>query len=131
MTELEKNLKKIGDYFFYAALVLEMLYVIDARLTNTVETLKITARSSAKKGSITVKWTVEGNEDAADYYVIAKSTKKNSGFKKVFETEKMSYKNTKGLKKGTRYYYKVKAVAVVNGVEYTSDWSNKAYRIAK
>ncbi|MBQ6887399.1 MAG: hypothetical protein IJN54_07820 [Lachnospiraceae bacterium] len=28
MTEMEKNLKRIGDYIFYAALVLEMLYVI-------------------------------------------------------------------------------------------------------
>ena len=28
MTEMEKNLKRIGDYVFYAALVLEMLYVI-------------------------------------------------------------------------------------------------------
>jgi len=96
-----------------------------------VETLKITAGSTAKKGSITVKWSVDGDEEAVQAYEIWKSTKKNSGFKKAFTTEKKSYKNTKGLKKGTRYYYKVRAIATVDGVKYTSDWSNKAYRIAK
>ena len=50
----------------------------------------------------------------------------------MFTTEKLTYKNTKGLKKGTRYFYKVRAIAYTEeGVKVTSDWSNKAYRIAK
>ena len=96
-----------------------------------VEALKITAKSTAKKGSITVKWTVKGDASAADGYQIWKSTKKNSGFKKAITTTKKSYKNTKGLKKGTRYYYKVRAYKVVDGKNVYSDWSNKAIRIAK
>ena len=96
-----------------------------------VEALKITAKSSAKKGSITVKWTVKGDTSAVEGYEIWKSTKHSSGYKKAFTTEKMSYKNTKGLKKGTRYYYKVRAIAYVEGEKITSDWSNKARRIAK
>ena len=63
--------------------------------------------------------------------IVYKSTKANKGFKKAFTTSNMTYKNTKGLKKGTRYYYKVRAYKVVEGVTYYSDWSNKAFRIAK
>lgn len=100
-------------------------------MVQSVETLKITAKSSAKKGSITVKWTVKGDTSAVEGYEIWKSTKHSSGYKKAFTTTKMSYKNTKGLKKGTRYYYKVRAIAFVDGEKVTSDWSNKARRIAK
>ena len=114
---------------------LEKLLYAEAQIAaakiEAVEALKITAKSSAKKGSITVKWTVKGDTSAVEAYEIWKSTKHSSGYKKAFTTEKMSYKNTKGLKKGTRYYYKVRAIAHVNGEKITSDWSNKARRIAK
>ena len=98
-----------------------------------VESLKITAGSSAVKGAITVRWTVKGDASVADGYQIYRSVKKNSGFgtKPIFTTTKQTYKNTKSLKKGTRYYYKVRAYKVVDGKTYYSDWSNKAYRIAK
>lgn len=98
---------------------------------NAVESLKLTAKSSAKKGSITVKWTVKGDASAADGYQVWKSTKQSKGYKKAITTTKKSYKNTKGLKKGTRYYYKVRAYKVVDGKKVYSDWSNKAYRVAK
>ena len=110
-----------------AALAIEV-----AKLAYTVEDLKITASSSAKKGSITVKWTVKGDTSAVQGYEIWKSTKYSAGYKKAFTTTKMSYKNTKGLKKGTRYFYKVRAIAYdVDGNKVTSNWSNKARRIAK
>ena len=103
---------------------------------SAVESLKITASSTAAKGSITVKWTVKGDYAAADGYRVYKSKKMNSGYgtKPYFQTKdssKMSYKNTKELKKGTRYYYKVRAYVVIDGKTYFSDYSNKAYRIAK
>ena len=106
---------------------------LKAMVAHSVEALKITASSTAKKGSITVKWTVKGDAAAADGYQIYRSVKKNSGFgtKPIFTTAKQTYKNTKSLKKGTRYYYKVRAYKVVDGKTYYSDWSNKAYRIAK
>ena len=128
----EKQQLYLADDLIMNGYGLEMLYVIDARLTNTVETLKITARSSAKKGSITVKWDVEGDTACVEAYEIWKSTKHSSGYKKAFTTTKMSYKNTKGLEKGTRYYYKVRAIAYdMDGDKVKSDWSNKARRIAK
>ena len=95
-----------------------------------VQTLKLTAKSTAKKGSITIKWTAKGVAEV-DGYQVWKSTKANKGFKKAFTTKKTSYKNTKDLKKGKTYYYKVRAYKVVDGKNVYSDWSNKAYRKAK
>lgn len=105
---------------------------LKVELAYSVESLKITASSTVKKGSITVKWTVKGDTTGVEGYEIWKSTKKNSGYKKAFTTTKMSYKNSKGLKKGTRYFYKVRAIAYnAEGAKIKSDWSNKAYRVAK
>ena len=115
----------LGEAYLYK------LQLIEQANATSVKELKITARSSAKKGSITVKWTVKGDASAADGYQVWKSTKQSKGYKKAITTTKKSYKNTKGLKKGTRYYYKVRAYKVVDGKNVYSDWSNKAYRVAK
>ena len=100
-----------------------------------VESLKITASSVAAKGSITVKWKVQGDYAMADGMRVYKSTKKNSGYGAtpyfITKAGATQYKNTKELKKGTRYYYKVRAYVEIDGVKYYSDYSNKAYRIAK
>ena len=113
------------------ASVLPRVKVIEQKLATAVKGLKLTASSKATKGAITVKWTVTGDTTAADGFQIWKSTKMNKGYKKAFTTTKMSYKNTKGLKKGVKYYYKVRAYKVVDGKNVYSDWSNKAYRVAK
>ena len=118
------------DFTFTALFNAETLLGLNNSPAKDVEALKITARSTAKKGSITVKWTVKGEADI-DGYQIWKSTKANKGYKKAFTTTKKTYKNTKGLKKGTRYYYKVRAYKVVDGKNVYSDWSNKANRKAK
>ena len=108
----------------------ETLLGLNNNPADAVEALKITAKSTAKKGSITVKWTVKGEADI-DGFEVWKSTKHSKGYKKAFTTTKKTYKNSKGLKKGTRYYYKVRAYKVIDGVKVTSDWSNKARRVAK
>ena len=110
---------------------LPLIKVIENKLGAAVKGLKLTTKSSAKKGSITVKWTVKGDASVADGYQVWKSTKQSKGYKKAITTAKKSYKNTKGLKRGTRYYYKVRAYKVVDGKNVYSDWSNKAYRVAK
>ena len=102
---------------------------------SSVESLKIKASSRASKGKIVVKWTVKGDASVADGYQVFRSTKRNSGYgnynKPYFTTKSKSYKNTKSLKKGKRYYYKVRAYKVVDGKKVYSDYSNKAYRTAK
>ncbi len=127
--ELNEQLQVVGTQAYKAFLDAEE--ALGLNTNRSVKELKITAMSTAKKGSITVKWTVKGDAAAVDGYEIWKSKKHSSGYKKAFTTKKQTYKNTKGLKKGTRYYYKVRAYKMVDGKKITSDWSNKARRVAK
>jgi len=95
-----------------------------------VESLKITAASKASKGKMTVTWKVNGIATGVTYQVM-RSTQKNAGFKYMKTTSSLKYVNTKNLKAGKVYYYKVRAYITIDGVKYYSDWSNKAFRTAK
>lgn len=63
------------------------------------------------KGKITLKWP---KASGATKYVIYRSTKSNSGFKKIKTTKSRRYVDKK-VKKGKRYYYEVASVRNVNG----------------
>ncbi len=110
---------------------------LSVNVIKSVESLKIVKNhSEAGKGWIKIMWSTVGDDSHVDGYEIYRSTKKNSGYgtKPIFTTKNPAnkwYKNTAGLKKGTRYYYKVRAFVEIDGQKYYSDWSNKAYRIAK
>lgn len=72
---------------------------------------KIVSTSSTKQ---TITWK---KVSGANGYVIYRSTKKNSGYKKIktiSSANTTSYKDS-GLKAGTKYYYKVKTRNKVNG----------------
>ena len=93
-------------------------------------TLKATSSKTAK--GIKITWT-KSKGYKVDYFEIYRSTKKNSGYgKKPFYTTKSStagyYVNSKGLKKGTKYYYKVRGVRVIDGKKYYTEYSTKASR---
>ena len=62
-----------------------------------------------------------------DSYQVYRSVKKGKFAKKPFfiaKGNKLSYINTKDLKKGKRYYYKVRGARNVNGEIVYSKWSN-------
>lgn len=77
-------------------------------------------KATAKKGKnvLTI-----GKVSGAKKYVVYRSTKKNSGYKKIGTTSKTTYTDKK-VKKGTTYYYKVVAVGT-NGLKADFE-SNKS-----
>lgn len=63
---------------------------------------------------------------------IFRSTKKNSGYgKKPFYTSKTGRFYNTSIKKGKRYYYKVRGYIEYDGVKYYSGWSTKTWRTVK
>ena len=96
-----------------------------------LKTLEIDASSKFTKTSgkrkVKVTWTVSEEIDGVKYQVY-KSSKKSSGYKKMYTTSGKSYTNTGGLTKGNTYYYKVRAYKYLNGKYYYSDWSDKTYK---
>ncbi|SCK03099.1 Uncharacterised protein [uncultured Eubacterium sp.] len=107
--------------------------LIEAKVIASVESLKIKASSKLYKGKkIRVNWRVaDGDASMITGYQIYKSTKMNSGYKFMGKTSKSYMDNKKNLKKGKRYFYKVRAYIDVDGERYFSDWSNKANRYYK
>jgi len=92
--------------------------VVSATTKLGTPTLKLTAGS--KKA--TVKWS---KVSEASGYVIYRSTKKSSGYKAIKTVKSGStvkYVNKK-LKKGKKYYYKVRAYKTVNGKKVYSSYS--------
>ena len=90
------------------------------------------------KKAIRITWYdkagMEVNFDGVEVY---RSVKKNKGYgkKAFYETKDGQYEgyyiNTKNLKKGTRYYYKVRGYVVLDGQKYFTEYSYKAFRTVK
>lgn len=86
-----------------------------------------------KKGKKAVMLTVKNNSGVEyDGIEIFRSQKKYSGYgkKPIMTTTKNKYKNTK-VKKGQKYYYKVRAYIMEDGVKVYSSWSTKVRVVVK
>lgn len=86
-----------------------------------------------KSGRKAIKITWSNTSGVAfDGVEIFRSTKKNSGYgKKPFFTSKSGKFYNTSIKKGRRYYYKVRGYIELDGVKYYSGWSKKAWRTVK
>ena len=103
------------------------------KIAKGVKNTKVKASSTSRKGYIKIKWK-KRSDYKVDYYQIYRSTKKTSGFKYYGKTDsgsKRTYKNTKNLKKGKTYYYKVRGVRKIDGKKYYTKWSNVTWKKAK
>ncbi|MGC2871856.1 hypothetical protein ACDL92_00990 [Ihubacter sp. mB4P-1] len=100
----------------------------------TTENFKAnSAQVKMKNGKKAIKITWKNASGAKfDGIEIFRSTKKNSGYgkKPIFTSKSGKFYNT-SIKKGKRYYYKVRGYIELDGVKYYSAWSTKAYRTVK
>ena len=82
--------------------------------------------SSKKKGQVTLKW---GKVTGATRYVVYRSTKKSSGYKKIATVKTTTYTDKKASSK-KKYYYKIKAYKTVSGMQcYSSASSAKSVKV--
>ncbi len=108
----------------------------NAKIIKGVEKTTVTLKSKLTKNKkILLSWT-KSRGYKVDRFEIYRSVKKNSGYgKKAFFATKngevSTYLNTKNLRTGKTYYYKLRAVCTIDGQKYYTQWSNKAWRTVK
>ena len=93
---------------------------------------RLTVLKNGKK-AVCITWSEENGEDMNfDGVQIFRSVKKNSGYgkKPIYVSKSDRYYNT-GVKKGTKYYYKVRGFIEFNGKKYYTGYSTKAIRTVK
>lgn len=95
----------------------------------------LTASGACEGNGIRINWK-KSKGYKMDYFEIFRSVKKSSGYgtKPIFSTkdgDKFTYRNTKSLTKGIRYYYKVRGVRIMEGTPYYTQWSTKASVVYK
>ena len=124
----------------YSTFVLEFVDSIPTKEQTTalLAEQKLAARSklvTMKNGKKAVKITwynKSGELMAFNGVEIFRSTKRNSGYgkKPIYTTTKNAYYNT-AVKKGTRYYYKVRGFVIIDGKKHYTDLSLMAIRTVK
>lgn len=103
----------------------------DADMAKKIKSQKITGvKAVAGKGKVTIKWSKKAY---ADGYVLYRSTAKTKGFKKVItvSSSRSSFVNTKGIKAGKKYYYKVRGYAEMNGRRVYTKYSSTVSAVVK
>ncbi|MGN0295280.1 MAG: Ig-like domain-containing protein [Lachnospiraceae bacterium] len=107
------------------------LYVTNVKVKTALSTPAISSVKNSKSKQAVVSW---NKVSGASGYVVYRATSKNGTYKKVATVKSGStvkYTNT-GLKKGSTYYYKVRAYRTVSGKNVYSSYSAaKSVKITK
>lgn len=111
--------------------------IIAEQTTEAVKAAKLVTRTAMAKAkgkkAVKVYWYAkDGSKLSFDGYEVYRSLKRYKGFgtKPFFKTTNTKYYNT-SIKKGTRYYYKVRAYKMIGEEKVYTDWSTKAWRTVK
>lgn len=113
-------------------------FISDVKKTELKLSSKLTKLNG--KRAIKLTWKLTGDSEIEvgdlDGFCVHRSTKKSSGYgvKPFYTTKnvkKLSYTNSKSLKKGKTYYFKVRGYVEIDGKKYYTKWSNKAWRTVK
>ena len=103
---------------------------------NKAETYNLIARSKlmktkSGKSMIKVYWyDKNGKKLDLDGYEIYRSMKKSAGYKLKFTTQREKYYNTQ-VRKGNKYFYKVRGYILFDGKAYYTPWSKKAWQTVR
>lgn len=108
----------------------------NARIKAGVENTKVVSLKAAEVGSKRVKltWKKSNSGYSVDTYQIYRSTKKSSGYSKIFTSSNATnkyYVNTKGLEPNTTYWYKVRGVRTVGGETVYTPFTKIQVKTAK
>lgn len=114
----------------------EAMKIQRAEATEQMNQLTVKASSTASKAAMNLTWSssssvLDIDSVQIDGYELWKSTSKTSGYQLLKSTAGKKFKNTSNIKKGTRYYYKVRAYREIGSQKIYSPWSNVTYKIAK
>ena len=125
------SLKTGKKYFYKVAAYKDGVESIMSNVVSVKPILKkpagLKAKAKKKKIIITSK-----KVPGANGYVIYRSTKKKKGFKKIKTVKKSKLKYTdKKIKKGKKYYYKIKAYRTINKKKVYTVFSKTVVRKAK
>ena len=96
------------------------------KLISGVKKTTVKLSSTASKKKIKLSWK-KSKGYKVDAYEVYRKTSKSGKYTKVFTTKKpvsLSWTDSKKLKSGKTYYYKVRGVRTVDGNKYYTKWSN-------
>jgi len=94
----------------------------DELKTEAIKAAKVIATvKSAGYSKVNVSW---NKVKDADKYEVYRATSKNGKYSKISTTTKTNVTNTKNVKTGKTYYYKVRALAEINGDVVYSNYSS-------
>lgn len=101
------------------------------RIMGEISQLEVKDKKETKD-KVILSWHLENPLGTKpDGYQVWKSTKSNSGFTKLATTKKTILTNTSDLKKGYRYYYKIRGYKTISGKTYYTPWEQLDIKIPK